>query len=262
MRSDENKRSNNRSKRLRASVGFTNTDEINNDKRRTNMEMIAWPTGEHEKIRARIARHRELDEIIQGTGWNGRIGCAIGCSLDKYDHEEFANVLIGNNDRNDGIKIALLIDRLHELLPFALSLDWPGRVAHALTPGADTTHVLSRWFVWLLRVELKDHDAFGYCAKVAALYECRLAGDEPSATTWSSVYDDAADIAALAALASYAYADATATHSAANAAVAAAHAVYGVHDGSYAYAAANADAADAIATRMANALIAIMSANN
>lgn len=153
------------------------------------MTMRAWPTGEHEKIRARIARHQELDEIVQGIGYElyargASAGCAIGCSLDSYDHSEYARVILGDNEAHEGIALAKLIDRIHEGLLFENCVFWPGRVANALTPGADTGHVLSRWFVWLLSVEIETYDVTRMGATVAGLYERRIAGDEPSRNEW------------------------------------------------------------------------------
>jgi len=209
---------------------------------RTIHTMTAWSTGQHETVRARIAAHRAADEIIQGIGWNGKRGCAIGCSLDVYDHEEFATVVIGNNARNDGIKIARLVDRLHELLPLDLALDWPGRVANALTPGADTTHVLARWFVWFLRVELHERDITTYGEQIAVLDERRIAGDEPDANEWT----DAADAAYDAVSAIY------------DAAVAATSNATGY--GAYSDYPVRVNATYGSATRMADALIEIMAA--
>jgi len=141
---------------------------------RMSIKITAWPTGQHEEVRARIAAHRAADEIVQGTGWRGGQGCAVGCSLDRYDHREYARVL------GVPIQIAHVIDTIHEGLPLPMALDWPGRIASALTPGTVTTHAWSRWVIWLLREECQSSVG----EEVAALYERRIAGDEPSATEW------------------------------------------------------------------------------
>lgn len=134
----------------------------------------AWPTGERDKIIARIAAHRAADEIVQGTGFRAGHGCAIGCSLDKYDHSEYARVVLGESSHN--LLLAELIDDLHEAQPLTSALDWPGRVAAALQPGADTTLALKRWLHWLLAVELAD---FPVTQPMAKLFARELAGDPP-----------------------------------------------------------------------------------
>ena len=38
------------------------------------------------KYLERVAAHRHLDQLVQGTGWESDRGCAVGCTLDAYDH--------------------------------------------------------------------------------------------------------------------------------------------------------------------------------
>lgn len=143
----------------------------------SNTRITAWPTGQHEEVRARIAAHRAADEIIQGFGWDAGKGCAIGFSLDHYSHGEYARVL------GVSLEVAKIVDTIHEGLLLSLALDWPGRVAEALRPGADTTHVGTRFAVWLLREERPSDDA----ERVACLYERCLVGDEPTHDEWKAV---------------------------------------------------------------------------
>jgi hypothetical protein len=143
-----------------------------------SQQLTAWPTGEKDKILSRIAQHRELDEIVQGTGFENGKGCAIGCSLDSYDHREYQRVV-----GVDGI-VSGLIDWCHENLPAELSKDWPGRVAKALKSGADTTFIADWWYVWLLTEDLKSMDPDGVCAKMGELFRRAAEGDEPTKAEW------------------------------------------------------------------------------
>ncbi len=74
-----------------------------------------------------------------------------------------------------------------------------------------------RFAIWLLTVEAPSYSG----AKVAALYERRLAGDEPTREQWQSAANAAAAYAAYAAAtaayANAAYATANAADAAANA---------------------------------------------
>jgi hypothetical protein len=162
----------------------------------------AWPTGQQDEVRARIAAHRAADQIVQGVGFQDGRGCAVGCALDRYDHAEYVRVL--------GVppEIAHLVDRIHEGLSLELALSWPGRVAAALTPGADTTHAWTRFALWLLTEECPSEAG----SRVAALYTRRLAGDEPPREEWElaartarAAMDAAMDAAADAARAAGSY---------------------------------------------------------
>ena len=42
-----------------------------------------------EKYLSRVRAHRAADELIRGTGWDGHRGCAIGCTLESYDHARY-----------------------------------------------------------------------------------------------------------------------------------------------------------------------------
>jgi hypothetical protein len=97
-----------------------------------------------DKYLERVRRHREADELIRGTGWDGHNGCAVGCTLEKYDHAAYETEL--------GIPraIARLEDVLFEQLPKATYPQWPERFLSAIEPGADLSLVMAHWFVWLL----------------------------------------------------------------------------------------------------------------
>lgn len=42
-----------------------------------------------DKYLARLRKHAELDNIIQGICWENGKGCAVGCTLEDYDHEAY-----------------------------------------------------------------------------------------------------------------------------------------------------------------------------
>ena len=41
----------------------------------------------------RVKEHQRLDQIIQGTYWDGARGCAIGCVLHSSDHMAYETQL-------------------------------------------------------------------------------------------------------------------------------------------------------------------------
>lgn len=46
-----------------------------------------------EKYLARVKAHREADNLIRGTGWEDGKGCAIGCTLEAYNHSLYPDEL-------------------------------------------------------------------------------------------------------------------------------------------------------------------------
>jgi len=41
------------------------------------------------KYLKRLKAHAKADEIIQGTGWKNGKGCAVGCTLENYEHKQY-----------------------------------------------------------------------------------------------------------------------------------------------------------------------------
>ncbi len=96
------------------------------------------------KYLSRVAAHRAADQLIQGTGWNGRRGCAVGCTLESYNHSRYPIEL------GIPVELARLEDRLFELLPVADAMAWPERFLSAIEPGANLSKVWTQWAIWML----------------------------------------------------------------------------------------------------------------
>ena len=158
---------------------------------------------------ASLTRHRAADRIVQGTYWKGGRGCAVGCSIHDFapgreeDHTAYEDLF--------GIpkSLARLEDALFERLPAGAARVWPERFVSAIRPGADLTRVVDQWLLWLLcdvASPLAPWRAEPWMATVAALYERRLADDEPTQDEWDAAgtaAGDAAGAAAGAALAAW-----------------------------------------------------------
>jgi hypothetical protein len=199
------------------------------------------------KYLARVAEHRRLDNLVRGaTGHNGK-GCAVWCTLNKYQHLAYESEL--------GIPraIAWLEDGLFESLPLAIAMKWPERFLSAIPVGADLSLVLPRFFVWML-IDPEDgalkfagtERAKESILAVAELYQRKVncgdvtLGEFKDAAAYAAAYADAYADAAAYVAAYAAYADA------AYAAYAAAAADADADAAAAAYAAAAyADAADA-----------------
>ena len=90
-----------------------------------------------EKYLARLRAHHAADEIIQGVGYNGSHGCAVGCTLNKHDHRAYENEL--------GLPqwLARLEDRIFEGLPPKDAQQFAIDFLEAVPVGADVSKV--RW---------------------------------------------------------------------------------------------------------------------
>ena len=96
------------------------------------------------KYLERVAAHRHLDQLVQGTGWESGRGCAVGCTLDTYDHARYPIEL------GIPIQLAHLEDQLFEMQPSVDAQEWPTRFLTAIPVGADLTGVWPQWAVWML----------------------------------------------------------------------------------------------------------------
>lgn len=137
---------------------------------------------------ARVKRHRELDELVQGIAWENGKGCAVGCTLESYDHRAYETEL--------GIPewLARVEDSIFEGLTKADALAWPEQFLASINPGADLNKVEHPFIIFVLRSNLKNFDNEKYpdVARVTndiiALHE----RDEPDESlAWSAAWSAA-----------------------------------------------------------------------
>ena len=189
------------------------------------------------KYLRRVQAHFNADQIVQGATGQGGKGCAVWCTLDKYDHGSYETEL--------GIPrlLARLEDGIFEGLSVKESKTWPAKFLRAIKPGADLSKVGPKFLVWLLEGVMQYAKPKGKVAiqAVIDLYKRQLGGEVITYDQWSTVRS-----AAYAAAYAYAAAATTAAYAAAYAAAAAAAAAA-------AYAAAAAAAAYAAAAYAADA---------
>jgi len=102
-----------------------------------------------EKYVQRVLQHKKLDEITQGIGFDKTTnkGCAIGCTLDNYDHSRYPIEL--------GIPegIARLEDYIFEALPVDQAKEFPLQLLEAVPVGVDLSKVSTQFFLWTLTDE-------------------------------------------------------------------------------------------------------------
>ena len=105
-----------------------------------------------DKYLARVIAHREADNIIRGTGWEDGKGCAVGCTLENYDHSRYPIEL--------GIPewLARVEDTLFEGMSLGKSRTWPEEFLKAVNVGADLEKIKGPFLIMVLRSALETFD--------------------------------------------------------------------------------------------------------
>jgi hypothetical protein len=204
-------------------------------------QILAWhgdPALKAEAVALMIA-HRAADDFIQGAftqlSETGFRGCFHGClTTEKLAAE--ANLAVtdylrsaapidyhGEGEQIWGIdrKVGYILDRTFEAMPDSEHGDFAVAATQAIPVGADLSRVIDRWLLDILadpEMGVRGLIADGSAQRTAvdavvALYERRLAGDEPTRDEWITTRRAAADAgadAAAAAVDAYAAADAAA----------------------------------------------------
>lgn len=119
-------------------------------------KLLSWHNDPQlkQKYIDRVRAHRLADNLIQGTGWdngNGK-GCAVGCTLESYDHTRFPNEL------GLPIWIAHLEDSIFEGLDNKTAQLWPERFMEAIPVGVEVDTIKKPFIIWLLNFALKQFD--------------------------------------------------------------------------------------------------------
>lgn len=108
------------------------------------------------KYLARVEGHIKADNLIRGTGWDGFRGCAVGCTLENYDHSQYPIEL--------GIPewLARVEDGIFEGMSDQKSRTWPKDFLDAIKSGADLEKAKAPFLVMVLEGALTtfDHRAF------------------------------------------------------------------------------------------------------
>ena len=101
------------------------------------------------KYVARLMAHHKADEIIQGEGWNGSRGCAVGCTLDNYKHKAYETEL--------GIPegLARLEDRIFEGLPKEKAPLFAIDFLTSINVGANLAPIKWKFCAFLLRENIE-----------------------------------------------------------------------------------------------------------
>ena len=109
-----------------------------------------------EKYINRVQAHIAADNLIRGIGWDNGKGCAVGCTLEAYNHSRYPIEL--------GIPewLARVEDTLFEGMSVEKSRTWPLKFLDAIKVGADLEKIKPLFLVMVLESALEtfDHEEF------------------------------------------------------------------------------------------------------
>ena len=97
----------------------------------------------------RLLAHEKADEIIQGVGWEDGKGCAVGCTLNNYDHAAYETEL--------GLPewLARLEDTLFENIPNADAKKFPRELLEAIPVGRNLDKVKWQFCSYLINENIE-----------------------------------------------------------------------------------------------------------
>lgn len=100
------------------------------------------------KYLKRIRSHMKLDTLIRGKGWDGSKGCAVGCTLENYDHSRYPVEL--------GIPewLAHIEDTLFEGMSEEKSRAFPETFLKAIRIGSNLEKVKTKFIIKVLEKNL------------------------------------------------------------------------------------------------------------
>jgi hypothetical protein len=142
-----------------------------------------------ERYLDRVKAHRAADELIRGEGWDGHRGCAIGCTLEAYDHSRYP-IELGIPEQ-----LAYLEDWLFERLARADAMAWPERVLSSIHVGADLSRVWPEFAIWMLTDP--EHGVSQYAvdggtrAAIAGVADLYRRTDDVSQDEWAAAREAA-----------------------------------------------------------------------
>ncbi len=153
------------------------------------------------KYLARVRAHRKADDFLQGQGSYDGKGCAVACTMHKYDHALYETEI------GVPIELARLEDSIFEGLSKADCKAWPVRFIAAIPVGKDLSLVWPKFAVWLLIDEtdgvLQFAKGYDDCEsaikRVADLYQQKIDGQDVTRAADSAAYSAAASAADSAA---------------------------------------------------------------
>lgn len=163
-----------------------------------------------EKYLSRVRRHREMDNIVQGIGWENGKGCAVGCTLQNYNYSRYP-IELGLPEW-----LARLEDIIFENLPKKDSALWPEQFLQFTPVGVNVEFVKNKLSIIrldrMISIQEKNRDNFSDMKDLFNLvidaikvvkrcHECKINKEYCDINSWSAAWSAAMSAASAAELA-------------------------------------------------------------
>ena len=145
-----------------------------------------------DKYIARMKAHMVADELIQGIGFDGHKGCAVGCTLNNYSHYAYEMEL--------GIPftLAILEDNIFDGLNKKDAMTFPIEFLEAIPLGKDLGNIYNKFEIWQLVdethgliIKMQTKEEKDICQDLASLHQKVIDGKEIHESEFKKVADRA-----------------------------------------------------------------------
>lgn len=145
-----------------------------------------------QKYLDRVQHHMDMDNLVRGTGWENGKGCAVGCTLEKYDHKAYEIEL--------GIPewLAKVEDTLFEGMDFEKSKTWPKDFLEAIPLGVDLEKCKPKFLVAVLKHSLKSMGEAQYDKEKLPEIKSAMAQCEAAVKEMINCHEHGLDLSAAA----------------------------------------------------------------
>jgi hypothetical protein len=129
---------------------ITGSESLSSPKEEERLQAFHGKKSVKQMYVKRMKAHIDADELIHGEGWDGKKGCAVGCTLNKYNHACYQDEL-GLPDW-----LAQLEDKIFENMSREKSKTFPLEFLKAIPIGASLDKTYHKFCKYILTEIVKD----------------------------------------------------------------------------------------------------------
>ena len=143
-----------------------------------------------QEIVSRMEEHIKLDQLVQGTGYDESSGkgCAVGCSINCYDHHSFADTL------DVDIWIPQIYDQLHEGIDVKhitkFNLDFLNSIPIGMSKKESDLVRLKLFYFMLTQIIPSKFQKYKEIAAIIDLFKQSIEGVTVTKQQWAKVADN------------------------------------------------------------------------
>lgn len=142
-----------------------------------------------QKVIFRMEQHIKADQLVQGTGYDKSTGkgCAVGCSIDCYDHQSFADTL------GLDIWIPQMYDTVHEGISAKhfkkFDMDFIKSIPVGMTTKQSDLVRLQLFYFMLTEIIPSEFQKYKEIADIIELFKLSIEGVTVTKSQWRKVAD-------------------------------------------------------------------------